>query len=254
MIKKIMKIFLKIAFSQKFQVIIYAWLLILGCDQKSNTEYIYPNNIRLSDPLGIPIDSTSYYFPTQIGNIITGIDTLSNKVHSLKLIAMNEPILYNFYLNTDVFRLTIMESWKPIKTIKFYITNNDVLVVTKVLNSKGNEFFPMANSLIIKADGTIGSVVNNNKEMKQMTFSSKIIKIHNASKSMVEQIKNTKYWGTKNLNDVQGLDGTRIILEGHTKDRYWFVNRWNPSTSNSDKEFKDLCSYLIDIAGEKVNW
>ena len=252
-----MKTFSKITILLKLQICIYVIVFLASCKTESKTEYTYPNDIRLSNSFGTPLDSSSYYFPFKIGNVLTGADTLTNRVYSSIMNSMKEPILYNYYLDADIFRLIVIESWKPVKIIKFQKNNNDILVMVKVINAKDNNFFPMADTLYINENGTIEKRKKfnaNNKGKGNVTFDSKTLRISNGWEDMIMKIKTNHFWEIKNTNGVQGLDGTKVILEGHTKTRYWFVNRWQPTISKEDKAIKDLCDYITEKTGEKINW
>ena len=77
---------------------------------KSNA-YDYLNDPSMPDKGGVPINDTSYYFPLKLfvytikSHAITriGIDSFKVKWFSKVLSKMNEPLLYNYYLNKTVY-------------------------------------------------------------------------------------------------------------------------------------------------------
>lgn len=58
------------------------------------------------------------------------------------------------------------------------------------------------------------------------------------------------FWSMKTNDDMPvGLDGTHWILEGVRNHNYHVVDRWSPENG----DYKQVCSYLIDISPIKLD-
>ena len=57
------------------------------------------------------------------------------------------------------------------------------------------------------------------------------------------------YWTLPTDSDRMGLDGSQWVLEGARGDRYHVVDRWTPEEAGRDAAFRELCLFLLDLAG-----
>lgn len=225
--------------------------LLNSCTKAEHHSYSYPNQKEVSDPLGLPISSHTWYYPVEIDQQKTGIDSLQTLWKSFRLRLMNEPILYNSYLNTDLFRLTVFPSFSPIKTFKFYKQGNDVYVTVKTLHEKESRF-PKNPNIKVNEDSEI-DVIKGPEGEKFPEFNSNTLILKNKWNELTEHVNKIHFLNIPNKSDHMGLDGTIFILEQHTKDHYWFVDRWSPCMSpfeknNLDCDFESLCNYLLTLA------
>jgi hypothetical protein len=56
----------------------------------------------------------------------------------------------------------------------------------------------------------------------------------------------SKFWEMTPVDNNSGCDGSQWVLEGHTRNRYWFVERWSPKGS-----IRNCCEYLIQLSAMK---
>jgi hypothetical protein len=226
--------------------ILIVFFQIMGCSHSKVDNGAHDNYLKnafVSDSLGTPSSDAIFYYPFNIklGNetINSDLDTLGNRFYSSMLYAFKEPVLYNYYLNQDEFRLLIIESWNNLKIIDVKFYKENILVETKTMNVQSIYFFPKNK--------------NNETDLKEKVnyiFNKKEI-IGGANK-FNQVIENSNFWKMKNIYKDGGLDGTRVILEAHTKNNYWFISRWEPR--DEDLKFKYLCNYIAELAGEKITW
>lgn len=231
--------------------LLFVMIILSGCnDSIKNEQYSYPENINISDSCGVPISIESFYFPFN-KQINSDMDTLENRINSSILFSAKEPILYNYYLNKVRFRLLIEESWKPIKIINFIKEKNEILIETKTLS---------IHSFVPEVQRFSDNFVDSGDKHDSVQFLLNKTKLSDKWEGLNNKIEGSNFWKIENTGEINGQDGTRVILEGHTKDKYWFVNRWEPGAMLNDtnqKEgliFKGICDYMAKLAGEKINW
>ena len=226
------------------------YLLLPGCDPYAEDldPKAYPCTINVCDSLGVPAGKGIFYF---LLHTDLAIDSMTDRYHSSILRAFHEPVLDNHYLSNDMFRLTILASWQPAKIIKFIKSGSNTIVIIKTFD-KRYDFFPVDNI------NKTGIDVNTGKPLKPrdtlFTYSFRKVIIRDEWDYITKNVEAGKFWRMDDMINDNGPDGTSVILEGHTKKRYWFVSRWQPSAFNKQEEFKKLCDDLAKLAGEKINW
>ncbi|MFH0893135.1 MAG: hypothetical protein V2A54_01765, partial [Bacteroidota bacterium] len=210
---------------------------------------------------GIPKDSNTLYFPKTINNgekeIATGIDSLFVNVSaSLILYEARELVLYNKYIGHDIFRLILEPPFRPPTIISIHKDGTQVWLTAKQLN-RYPEFLELQVMRMVPKYSDL-------KTLEQTSFSGSFnsdsiiypnrhadIKIYKERqlglkhwRQFEKLIARFKFW-EKNPSEKHKpyLDGTSWILEGHTKNKYWFIERHNPT-----EYFYDCGIYLIELS------
>jgi hypothetical protein len=233
--------------------------------------YIYQNDTSISDSKGIPKKIGTLYFPTNmfIDTIKQGClrdirkvksipfgttipkdsvecyDTIYTKVDksdldrfSKFLYSSNEPILCNYYLGEEIYRLTWHRSFHPDIVIRIIKRKNDILMICKKISG-----FLSDNIYENDNKGNLKKIWKSNPKFERDTILHLDKKVFNdfekiVRKSNFNKIPNKRYEGLV-------CDGSEWILEMHKSNSYWVVNRWSPNHSNNPK-LRELCDYLID--------
>lgn len=230
--------------------------LVMFCTGNSNHRYQYVNNINISDKNGVPVGDSVWYFPESLfPNRIALMDSSDNEVNEIPiepdtylltwysevLHEMSEPLLYNFYLDHEVYRFTWLRSFHPDIVIRFERTNNHVTVTQK----KFTEYVSM-----VEIEPNLYSDITDSTNMDETVKVVDLTHWNDFKKLILDnhfsEMPTTVAW-------EMGTDGAEWILEEHTREGYHVVNRWTPD-GQRHKEFKDICDYLInlsDFSGEK---
>lgn len=226
----------------------------------------YSNNPEISNRQGVPKDSLTFYFPTSIsqdtGIVKTEIDTFKLDWFSSALYSAKEPILYNYYTGHDIYRflwlrsfhrpvvislhkdedkvwLTIKELDKQpefmdeLKPIKFFVPKllpNGDYDTTRIEDTEEPE-----REVIKKADRKANIILNQTIKLTEKEW-----------KDFETLLSNCSFWTSKSDIEALGCDGAEWTIEGHLKDKYWFVNRWSPRDN-----FRKAGEYLIHKSGFK---
>ena len=117
----------------------FYWIILIlafcGCNiPQENESKCYPKDTLISDMTGKPKDSLTYYFPRKVFKdssfISTNIDTFKLDWYSVNLSCFKAPILYNFYLNRDIFRFLWLRSFHDNVIITLERTKDKVILTT----------------------------------------------------------------------------------------------------------------------------
>ena len=61
---------------------------------------------------------------------------------------------------------------------------------------------------------------------------------------LTKLLKTTSFWTMQPTDSIQGFDGSHYILETHSKDGYYVVDRWSPKSG----DFKTIIDYIIGLS------
>jgi len=244
-------------------------LSFASCHQTKSEKDNYSKDPKISNTRGVPKDSITFYFPTSIrqdtGIVKTEIDTFMMNWFSSALYSAKEPILYNYYLGHDIYRFLWLRSFHRPVVFSFHKDGNKVWLTTKELN-KQPEFmdeYPPIKFIPIKL------LPNGQPDPKQVRYKEKpdrkIIRkaerkadiILNQTKKLTEKdwtefetlLSNCSFWNSKPYIEESGLDGSEWTIEGHLKNKYWFVNRWSPRDN-----FRKVGEFLIQKVSLKKKY
>ncbi|WP_042892161.1 hypothetical protein, partial [Anaplasma marginale] len=96
---------------------------------------------KISNVLGEPATSSTFYFPLEhfidtlnfFDTTIIQLDTFSVRWFSEQLHFMDEPILYNYFLDKQIYRLTWLRSFHPDIVLRFENRNGEIALIQKKL-------------------------------------------------------------------------------------------------------------------------
>lgn len=242
-------------------------ILFFSCYHSKPEKDNYPRNKSISSATGVPIDSSTFYFPTSIQldtNIInTGIDTFALNWFSSALFSAKEPILYNYYLGHDIYRFLWLRSFHRPVVISIHKDNDKFWLTTKELNKQPDFMIPRVINKKIKfippgsfSKGELDTTQleetekHNTESIINADRKAEIILIQTKNLSEKEWIdfeyllNNCSFWTLKPCIVNNGLDGSEWIIEAHLKNKYWFVDRWSPQDN-----YRKAGEYLIKKCG-----
>lgn len=203
-------------------------------DIEDNPKYIvpsyFPSEIILKTKVKV-INNKDQYFES--------IQEFPQNLLSSYLYAVSEPILYNYYLGYTIFRLLWIRSFNLPIIITISELQGKIELKTKIL-SKHPEYSSLSN--LEKTQ---------NKYLK-IDYKENIQEVSNDDWMIFfKLLNNANFWITNPTDEDRGFDGSEWIIEGHTKDRYWFVERWSP---NKKSLFRQCGEFLISLSGvnEKI--
>jgi len=245
-----------------FRISQYFIAAVICCGACHKSPNPYGGDPAISDVSGNPKDSVTFYFPQctnpDSGFLKESLDSFKENWYSSALYAFREPVLYNYYLNKEIYRFLWLRSFH--RPVVFTLTKSadQVTLTTKALDKQpqfiehkynprgwpgleeelaGLTYEKIGDSLIVvKADRKADMVYN-----KTQTLS---LKNWNAFEELLQK---ANFWNMPaNGNEERGTDGSEWIMEAHQKQRYWFVARWMPTN-----EFQQAGIYLIQLSGLK---
>ncbi|SFF85398.1 hypothetical protein [Pontibacter chinhatensis] len=235
--------------------VILSILCLISCQHQASKLQIYPEAPAISDINGIPQDSVTPYFPYYINvdskKVFTEIDTFLNSMNSVVMFALQEKVLYNYYLGHNQYRFTWFRSFNPPVTFTMHRKGDNVWLHIKMLERYphlGNEmytYFDSASNQHVFTDSVLSSTKFRGNIVMDETIK---LSLHDWD-TFENLLQETGYWSMAPSEDSFGMDGSRWIVEAHLKDRYWFVDRWSP-----DNNFSRIGRYLVYRSGIKVDF
>lgn len=240
-----------------FYILICLTFIISCSDRKSTEALRFPSNPLISDEKGLPVDSSVHYFPDSLllDTVKHYIDSLELKYRiidrSYVLFNLKEPVLSNYYLHKQIYRVISFPTLRPAFCIRIEKSENSVAIVFKRLNkSYGPPQLSWPSGKVIPTD-PLSIVIN------------KSVNISNAYWDTLEMyVDSTKLWKDKpriDLNDLQ-IDGSVWIIEGHEESGYQIKAIPSPIFSKNDaslrkneydpeNKYATLFKYMMKISG-----
>jgi len=233
----------------------FVTLLVVSCSKEVPKSDNYPKDVKFSNVDGKPKDSLSFFLPSVIlkdsNTYKTEIDSfLLNRV-SAALFAAKEPVLFNFYQQEDVYRFLWRRSFhRPVvislkRSPRGVWLNTKMLDVQPVYSDIGYLKFmpppdPIGNSKIelIKSEEIYKKATIVYDQTMRLS-----VKEWNEFEGLLSDFS---FWTAKPSIQEDGLDGAEWLIEGHLRDKYWFVSRRSPHD-----EFRNAGEYLIKKSGLK---
>ncbi len=216
-------------------------VMMVSCNGKENA---YPRDKRISDKYGVPKDSSVVYFPKvlkrgeEIVSTGTEKDESAQQHYSSILRAFNEPLLYNNYIGSDLYRFLWIRSFDKPVLITILKDGDRILLNTKRLDviPRGDQFIKTMDFETGATDSVLlKSVVpkfeiNHTKELEKGRW-----------KAFEEELKRISFFNKSPItNKANSIDGAIWILESHQKDGYWMVQRHSPAD-----DIRAACMMLI---------
>ena len=187
-------------------------------------EDYYIRDLKISTTQGYPYNSNILYLPSFIKKqnevLVTEIDVVTQKLCSSLLYSAQEPILYNYYLGSNIYRFLWIRSFHSKILLSLTKDDSRITLTTIKLEFSGS----VDGTAIILSD-----------EMKQLTI--------NDWEEFERLLENCSFWSMQPYidDDSYARDGSSWLIEGHLKEKYWFVNRFSP-----DDNFSRAGEFLIN--------
>lgn len=194
------------------------------------------------------------------------------KLWSFALFKMEEPILYNYDLHKEVYRLIIDRSFSKFFIIHIEKNNDSIYVITKGLNRQvGYPFMRYSGIVVFEAPGakkipqkekdriqcrddSLARIYNNTDYFIDVLISKKITE--QQWSELQKKIEKVKFWNSypKTCGSCIQIDGSRWILEGQSKIGYQIHEVLDPFDRYDKKnEYSDLFKFIVSISGLKTD-
>lgn len=222
--------------------------LFCGCVDAAKESGAYPNDARISNVHGMPDDSLTSFFPALIKRdgtwVRVPIDSFHVEWYSSALYAAREPILFNYYQGHDIYRFLWLRSFHKPMIFTLHRQFDKVFLVTKALDRQPN-FFDVTylNFFLTGSSDSLHITAVGSGDSDRKQFSDSLIKADRKADLVFQQTKQLSmtewvdferllneaaFWDTVPYCDSGVVDGAEWIIEGHLKNRYWYVTRWSP--------------------------
>ncbi len=240
----------------------------------------YQQNAAVSDKVGNPRNSTVFYFPAErfidsvadnrrvpkekiTASMLTDTnyivwsdsivleryiraqnDTFKLKWFSYDLFRLNEPVLYNYPLQKEVYRLTWLRSFHPPVVVRLEKEGNRVTLITKVLKRMpeypGYSYTDRdGTTRLADTTSAIPFKVNTSRSVSEGVYEQFIQLLTQ------HRLLNTSPLGVRYSF---GGDGSNWILEAHRPEGYYFVTRWSP---RDETPLRLIGDYLLNVSDAK---
>lgn len=225
-----------------------------------NNCYTYPRLTVISLPSGIPkSDSSNYFCPIknlEPNNITDSIGEYEQAWYSSTLFCFKEPILFNYYLDGEIFRFLWLRSFHQPMLFTLSNINGKVSLHIKKLDEtplfkdekyglpwpeieerfKGKITEKIGDStLVVKADRKANIIYDTTINLTSKEW--------NKFNSLLVQ---NNYWKIPVYKKIDSNDGAMWIMEAHQETCYKYVIRQSPY-----KEIREGGEYLIKLSGLK---
>ena len=240
----------------------------------------YQQSSTISDQAGKPVNSATWYFPadrfidstrSSVGvpkeqvndsmrtnltyvflpggrvierRIVTHVDTFKLKWFSYYLYKLQEPVLSNYPLDKEVYRLTWLRSFHPPVVVRMEKEGNRVRLITKILS----QIPQLPGHRYADRDGTIHLTDTSIAIPFRRNTTRTIPKaIYDEYMRLLTEQK-ALFISPLGFRDSLGSDGSEWILETHRPDGYYFIVRWSPKQREI---LRTLGDYLLDLSDAK---
>ncbi|MFD2936659.1 hypothetical protein [Spirosoma flavum] len=262
--------------------IILYWTQSAFCQRVAESPFkvSFTQSAAVSDESGTPKNSETWYFPaekfidssqvltrvpkTQVNDsmranpsyiftsgdnvfqrkVKTRIDTFRLNWFSYYLYKLEEPVLYNYSLNKDVYRLTWIRSFHPPVVISLEKKGSKVRLFTKMLTKLPE----LPGHRYTSRNGTIHVADTSDRIPFKINTVRKLTKRdYQEFTHLISKLK-ALYISPLGFRNSIGTDGSEWILETHRSDGYYFFVRWSPT---GDQPLRILGDYLLDLSDVK---
>ena len=240
----------------------------------------YQQSLTISNQAGEPVDSVTWYFPAdrfidstranfrvpkeQVTDamrtnttyvflpddrvierrIVARVDTFRLKWFSYYLYRLQEPVLSNYPLGKEIYRLTWLRSFHPPVVIRMEKEGNRVRLTTKILSRTPE----LPGHRYADRDGSIHLTDTSIDIPFRRNTTKKIPKAVYDEYMRLLREQRALFISPLGFRDSLGSDGSEWILETHRPDGYYFIVRWSPEQTDP---VRALGEYLIDLSDAK---
>ena len=209
------------------RVIVFIFLAFLMWNCNSEKKYFYSEDTSVSNENGIPTNENVLYFPLdwilsqyESNEYTSFIDSGYLQGESELLYTMNEPVLYNYYLNKDIYRLTWIRSFEPDICISFEKQDDSLFLIEKKFQKPfTTKYFRTdtvdENGYLIPISSDTTLEINSKRKIDIVIWT----ELENLIVKSQFDTLNPIYTG------IPISDGYSWIIEMHKKDKYYMVDR-----------------------------
>ncbi|MDB5243990.1 MAG: hypothetical protein JWP57_4616 [Spirosoma sp.] len=173
--------------------------------------------------------------------VVSRIDTFKLNWFSYYLYKLQEPVLYNYPLGKEVYRLTWIRSFHPPVVIRLEKDGNRTRLTTKILSripELPGHWYSTRDGTIHLAD-TSASIGFRKKSVRTVPKA-----VYNEYVRLFVELK-ASFISPLGFRTSLGSDGSEWILETHKPDGYQFIVRWSPKQKEA---LRTLGDYLLNIS------
>jgi len=235
------------------------FLVLGGCSKSNSSHSVYPEKSDITNKEGIPIDSNVSYFPKTLLTDKSFYNEIPD--HDIDndwpdgLYNFKEPILYNYFLNKEIIRLSWERAFNGPVMIKLVKSGGEVYITTKMFNLYPNR--PRLRHIIRFTPPSLKKgwkyKKQENVKYEEVSLPEAVLVINKTRKIsvtewniMLKKLDEIDYYHIRPPYNGCGIDGSVWLLETHLSDGYYYVKRWSP-----DDKFRKCCEYLIKLSDAK---
>lgn len=165
--------------------------------------------------------------------------------YSRYLFEFDEPILYNYYLDGFIVRLTYLRSFDNPILITLKGTKDSTLIQYKILDRQ------IGTDIYVELLNGNYSVISKDTKMTNIKIN-KQFRIDNSTINALDSlIKKTNIFKQDPRIKVIGNDGSDWLLEIHSTSGYYYMYRWSPEKESGLRQIADYLIFLSKI-DEKI--
>lgn len=240
----------KLYFFIKFFISIILCCNVTSCNTNENgskKEVIFPNNcdsniipyrndISISDSNG-KMKNINYMLPMDLYPLFDSIgDTIFCNLNVIYEVNFNNsPVLYNFFLGADIYRITTISDWTGFQ-LSYVITKNK------------NGIYLYVNQINLAYNYILKCTYGNKADNLPWSYYRDSMKLSNKDWKVFNEIFNKSrfYCFPNKFNAGKALDAGAEIFEAHTKKGYYLVERTGFCYPMSDdlKRFNELLNFI----------
>lgn len=265
---------------QRFSVWLVSSLCLLfltTCSAPTASAPAYPQNPAVSDALGHPRDSATFYFPATdssytpsdpIAAQIEGIPPHRLRFSSCNLLFFGAPVLSNYYTGQDMYRFLWLRSFHRPVLLTLTRQPSGATLRTQLLSKPACgprmthiQFIPPNASASQRkklqedfnrhqADPAVQrELAEANKPATQVAAEETTLPLSPQQWQQFEQllVKN-EFNQLPAYQESGAMDGAYWLLEAHQANSYHMVSRHSPNKSGS---FRKACEYLLDLSSAR---
>ena len=207
--------------------------LVIQTDSKEVNPYPFSKE-EFSKGYNVPIEQLKDSF-------YTFIDTSGLISWSQYLYKMDEPILYNTYLNKDIYRLTWLRSFHPAVVISLVKESEEIYLITKIASEQLHHYFYYRYNIDIENDS--------------LDIADKF-GVFDTTRINIDQYNEfIKLLNRTNINCMSPLgichpiqDGSTWTFESHLSNGYHYVKR----NSDTNERVRIVGDFLINLGPAKT--
>jgi len=246
------------------------WLIIViliglvSCTKQYEL-YKFKNSSKISDSVGAPVDKTIFYYPIEKfidstcapGDRIAAngasindkkvkwhveLDTFIVKWFSKELFKLSEPVLYNSYLNKEIYRMVISRSFSPDLVFRIEKTGDSITLISK-------SYFEHKSSILDSVATVHGLPLNYmHTVLDSISIKQSTKKIPLKSWNDLENLLTKNKFQSMSTTVAMdfGPDGEVLIIEKHSPLGYYVVKRSSYGTGFDD--LQHISDFLINLS------